>query len=136
MTETEIMVISRTTQRCHVANSFGGNAKNVQKTRYTAGNLPQIVEPLAKRHQDALVVLDNSCVNATLWKLYVLILLLTLMLGKTVLVLLKSQAQQAQSTAGCQMSLEPRSVLWLSARPTGSDPIKLLWLDTPYLWSC
>ncbi len=44
-----------------------------------------------------------------------LMLLLTLTLKKMVSVLLKSQVQQAQSIAGCQMSLEPKSVLWLNA---------------------
>ncbi|DBA96127.1 TPA: hypothetical protein ACH3X1_015613 [Trebouxia sp. C0004] len=38
--------------------------------------------------------------------------------GKMAPLLLKLQVQHAQSTAGCQMCLEPRSNLWVSARPT------------------
>jgi len=122
MTETVTTETSLTTQRCKAASRFGGVAMNVQKARYTAGRLPRINE-MARLQEDALVVLGTSCVSATLWKLCVLMLLLTLTLKKMVSVLLKSQVQQPQSTAGCQISLEPRSVLWLCAQPTGSDPI-------------
>jgi len=72
-------------------------------------------------------VLGKRCVSAILWRLFVLMLLLTLTLNKMVSVLLKSQVQQAQSIAGCQMSLEPKSILWLSAdRIQGSNAKQLL----------
>jgi len=122
MSEIASMIISLTTQRCKAASSFGGAAMSVHKARCTAGRLPQIIA-LGTGHvyKDALAVLGKSFVNATRWKLYVLKLLLILMLKRMVSVLLKSQAQQAQSIAGCQMSLEPNCGLWLSAQPTGSD---------------
>jgi len=54
-------------------------------------------------------------------------LLLILTSRRMVSVLLKSQVQQAQSIAGCQMSLEPRSALWLNAhRIQGSNAKQLL----------
>ena len=56
-------------------------------------------------------------VIATLWKLYVLILLLILTLNRMVSVLLKSQVRQRSSTIGCQMSLEPKSDLCICAQP-------------------
>ncbi len=61
---------------------------SVQKARYTAGRLPQIIE-LARGQEDALVVLGTSCVSATLCKLFVLMLLLILTSRGMVSVLLK-----------------------------------------------
>ena len=66
MTETARTETFLKIQHYKATNSFGGVAVNVQKARYTAGKLHQIVELLAQRHQDALAVLDESCVNATL----------------------------------------------------------------------
>jgi len=97
---------------------------NVQKARYTAGRLGQTFGPVAK---DALAVSEKSCVNAILWKRFVLMLLLILTSRRMVSVPLKSQVQHTQSTTGCQMSLEPRSALWLSAhRIQGSNAKQLL----------
>ncbi len=59
---------------------------NVQKARYTAGRLGQTFGPMAK---DALVALDKSCVNATLWKRFVLMLLPILTLRRTASLQLK-----------------------------------------------
>ena len=56
-------------------------------------------------------MLGKSCVHAILWKLFVLMLLLILTFKKMVSVLLKSQVQHTQSTAGCQMSLGLKSDL-------------------------
>ncbi len=82
---------------------------NVQWAKSTAGRLPHTVEILTKRQQGALFASGVGFVNATLWKLFVLISLLTLTFKRTVSVLLKSQVQQALSIGGCQMSLEPKS---------------------------
>ncbi len=53
-----------------------------------AGRLPQIIE-LARGQEDALAVWENSCVNATLWKRSVLMLLLILTSPRMVSVPLK-----------------------------------------------
>ncbi len=62
---------------------------NVPRARCTAGRLGHPIVPYAKSQQDALVVLGTSFVTATLWKLFVLILLLILMLKRMVSLLLK-----------------------------------------------
>ncbi len=89
MTEIEIMVTSPTTQRCKVASSFGGSAMSVQKATYIAGWLLQTRRPLARSQEDVLFVLGISFVNATLWKMSVLMLLLILTLKRMVSILLK-----------------------------------------------
>ncbi len=111
MIKTEKMVISLTTQRCKAASSFGGAAMNVHKARCTAGRLLHTIERPARRQEDVLVVLGTSFVSATPWKLYVPMLLPTLTPKRMVSVLLNSPVQHTQSTAGCQISLEPKSVL-------------------------
>ena len=77
------------THRYAVTSSFGGSARNVQRARYTAGRLRHTTEPQAKSQQDALVVLGASFVSATLWKGFVLNMLLILTLERMVSVLLK-----------------------------------------------
>jgi len=62
---------------------------NVQRARCTAGRLRLSLGPRAKSQQDVLAVLGTSFVSATLWKLYVLILLLILTLKRMVSLLLK-----------------------------------------------
>ncbi len=125
MTETARTEAFLTIQHYAATNSFGGAAKSVQRARCTAGRLPQIIE-LARGQEDALAVLGASCVSATLWKLFVLMLLLILTSKRMESVLLKLQVQHTQSIAGCQMSLDPRSVLWLSAHCIqGSNPDSL-----------
>jgi len=74
------------------------------------------IEALTKRQQGALFALGVRFVIATLWKLFVLRLLLTLTSKGMVSVLLKSQVQQALSIGGCQMSLEPKSALYSNAQ--------------------
>ena len=88
MTETAKMVISLTTQRCKATSSFGGSAMSVQKARYTAGGVVHTIGPLARTQEDVLFVLGISFVNATLWKLSVLMLLLILTSKRMVSVLL------------------------------------------------
>ncbi len=66
---------------------------------------------MPRGQEDALAVLGTSCVSAILWRLYVLMLLLTLTLKEMVSLLLKRQVQQAQSIVGCQMSLGLKSDL-------------------------
>ncbi len=78
MTETERVETSLTTQHYEAASSFGGSAGIAQRARCTAGRLGQTTGRLARGHQDALTVLEKKCVNATLWKLSVLKLLLIL----------------------------------------------------------
>jgi len=82
----EIFLITR---HYEATSSFGGSAINAQRARCTAGRLAQSIGPHPKIHQDALAVLGTSFVSATLWKLYVLILLLILMLRRMVSLLLK-----------------------------------------------
>ncbi len=77
MTETARKEAFLTARHYTATNSFGGAAKSVQEARCTAGRLPQIIE-LARGQEDALAVLGTSCVSATLWKLFVLMLLLIL----------------------------------------------------------
>jgi len=89
MTKIEKMGISLTTQPYKARSSFGGIAKNVQRARYIAGRLEQTCGLLAKGQQDAPFVLGKCFANATLWKLFVLMLLLTLTVKKMVSVLLK-----------------------------------------------
>ncbi len=84
---------------------------NVQRAERTAGRLGQNIETLKKRQLGALVALGIRFVTATLWKLFVLKLLLILTLSRMVSVLLKSQVQQTPSIGGCQMSLEPTSAV-------------------------
>jgi len=115
MTRTEKMGISLTTHPYKATNSSGGVAKSVQRARSTAGRLPHTVKLLATLQEGALSVQGKGFVSATLCILFVLISLLTLTLNRMVSVLLKSQVQQALSIGGCQMSLEPKSGLWLSA---------------------
>ncbi len=66
---------------------------------------------LTKRQLGAHFAPGVRFVNATLWKLFVLISLLTLTLNRMVSVPLTSQVHHRPSTFGCQMSLEPRSDL-------------------------
>ena len=66
---------------------------------------------LTKRQLGALFAPGVRFVNAALWKLFVLISLLTLTLNRMVSVPLTSQVHHRPSTFGCQMSLEPRSDL-------------------------
>ncbi len=73
--------------------------------RYTAGKLAQTIALLAKMQQGALSVQGVCFVNATLCKLFILMLLLILTSKRMVSVLLKSQVQHTQSIAGCQMRL-------------------------------
>ena len=61
---------------------------NVQRARCTAGKLSHAIE-LAKQQHGALSVQGSCFVNATLWTLFVLMLLLILMLKRMVAVLLK-----------------------------------------------
>ncbi len=84
---------------------------SVERARYTAGKLPQATEPVTDTPEDldALAVLGTSCVSATLWKSFVLTLLLILTSRTMFSVLPKSQVQHTPSTAGCQMSLGSRS---------------------------
>ena len=88
MTRTEKMGISQTRHPYEATNAFGGAAVHVQRARYTAGKLGHAHE-LAKLQQGALSVLGKGFVTATLWRLFALILLLTLTFKRTVLVLLK-----------------------------------------------
>ena len=62
---------------------------HIQRARSTAGRLLHAIESLSRDHQDALVVWGESSVNATLWKVFVLMLLLTLTSNRMVSVLLK-----------------------------------------------
>ena len=92
MTGMEKMETFLTIQHYAAKNSFGGVAVNVPKARCTAGRLGHPIEPLrpyAKSLQDALVVLATSFVSATVWELFVLILLQILMLKRMVSLLLK-----------------------------------------------
>ncbi len=84
---------------------------NVQWAKTIAGRLAQKIETLIKRQRGAHFALGIRFVIATLWKLCVLRLLLTLTLNRMVSVLLKSQVQQTPGIGGCQMSLEPKSAL-------------------------
>ncbi|DBB13637.1 TPA: hypothetical protein ACH3X3_000658 [Trebouxia sp. C0006] len=93
-------------------------AMHVQRARSTAGKLDQAIELLTKRQLGAHFVPGVRFVNAALWKLFVLNSLLTLTLNRMVSVPLTSQVHQAPSTIGCQISLDPRSGLWLSAHST------------------
>ncbi len=88
MTETTTMETFLTIHHYRATNSFGGVAKSVQRARCTAGRLPQINE-LARGQEDALAVLARCFVSATLWKLFVLMLLPILTLKRTVSLLLK-----------------------------------------------
>ena len=115
MTETGRMETSLPIRHYEATNSFGGAAKVVQKARCTAGKLRQPHVPLA---EVALFVLGRSCVSATLWKLFVLTLLLTLTVKQMVSVLLMSRALQKSSIAGCQISLRLKSALSISAHCT------------------
>jgi len=89
MTETEKMEIFLAIQHYRATSSFGGIVMHVQRARSTAGRLVQAVELLANFHQGALFVLGKRFVYVTLWKLFVLILLLTLTLKRMVSILLK-----------------------------------------------
>ena len=89
---------------------------NVQGAKITAGRPPQKIETLRKRQQGALFALGVRFVIATLWKLFVLRLLLTLTLNRMVSVLLKSQVHRGPNIVGCQMSLEPKSALYSNAQ--------------------
>ena len=89
MTRIEKMRTSLTTQPYKARSSFGGIAKNVQRARYIAGRLERTDGLWAKGQQVALFVLGKCFVSATLWKLFVLILLLTLTVKQMVSVLLK-----------------------------------------------
>ncbi len=83
------MEIFLVTQNYEAASSFGGSATIVLRTRCIAGKLRHSTEPQSKSQQDALAVLGTSFVSATLWKMYVLILLLILTLKRMVSLLLK-----------------------------------------------
>jgi len=87
--KTEKMGISLTTRHYKARSSFGGIAKNVQMARYIAGRLEQTNGLLAKGQQDAPFVMAKCFVSANLWKLFVLMLLLTLTVKQMVSVLLK-----------------------------------------------
>ena len=89
MTRMEKTEIFLTTQHYEATSSFGGAAINVPRARCTAGRLVLSLGPYAKIQQDALVVLGRSFVSATLWKVFVLMLLLTLTSNRMVSVLLK-----------------------------------------------
>ena len=89
MTRTEKMGISLTAHPYKATNAFGGAALSVKRARCTAGRLVQAVELLAEAHMDVLFVLGKGLVNATLWRLFVLISLLTLTLKRMVSVPLK-----------------------------------------------
>ncbi len=78
-------------QHYRATSSFGGAAMHVQRARSTAGRLLHTVELLAELRQDAHFALVIKFASATHWRLFVLMLLLTLMLNRTVSVLLKSQ---------------------------------------------
>ena len=109
---------------------------SVQRARYTAGKLPQTTEPVTDTPEDALAVLGKSCVSATLWKLFVLMLLLILTSRTMVSVLLKSQVQHTQSTAGCQMSLGPKSDPCINAHCTqGSKSRQLVDVTDICIWN-
>ena len=95
---------------------------NVQWAKSTAGRLTPKIETLTKRQVDARFASGVRFVIATLWKLFVLRLLLTLTLSGMVSVLLKSQAQLALSFGGCQMSLEPKSALYIDAQIVQRGP--------------
>ncbi len=88
MTETEKTEISLATHPYEASSSFGGAVVNVQRAGCTAGKLSHTIE-LAKEQLGALSVWGKGFVNAILWRLFVLILLLTLTSIRTVLVLLK-----------------------------------------------
>lgn len=62
---------------------------SVQRARCTSGRLAHLIDFLSIRHQDALFVLGRTFVSATLWRLFVPMLLLTLTVRAMVLVLLK-----------------------------------------------
>ena len=62
---------------------------SVQRARCTAGRLGHPIEVLSIRHQGALSVLDITFVCATLWRLFVPTLLLTLTVAEMVSVPLK-----------------------------------------------
>jgi len=84
---------------------------HVQRARSTAGKLPHTIK-LLKLQQGVLSVQAVCFVNATLCKLFVLMLLLILMSKRMVSVLLKSQVQPPSlSIAGYQMSLGLKSDL-------------------------
>jgi len=83
------MEISLPTQHYRATSSFGGIVMHVQRARSTAGRLVQAIELLANFYQGALFVLGIKSASATLWKVFVLILLLILTLSRMVLVLLK-----------------------------------------------
>ncbi len=90
MIETEKMETFLTTHHYKATSSFGGSAMHAQRAGCTAGRLLHTVEQgKPKRQQDALVVLGSSFVSAIVWKMYVLILLLTLTLKRIVSLLLK-----------------------------------------------
>ena len=89
MTETARMGTFLTTQHYEATSLFGGVVVNIPRVRCTAGRLRHAIKPQANIRQDALVVVGSSCVSATLWKLYVLILVLILMSKRMVSLLLK-----------------------------------------------
>ncbi len=86
MTETSRMETLLTTRHYKATSSFFGVAESVQRARYTAGGLWQANESLAA---DALFVPGKGFASATLWQLFVLMLLLILTLNRMVLVLRK-----------------------------------------------
>ena len=89
MIETEKMETFLTTHHYKATSSFGGSAMHAQRAGCTADRLLHTVEQgRPKRQQDALV-LGSSFVSAIVWKMYVLILLLTLTLKRIVSLLLK-----------------------------------------------
>ena len=72
MTGTEKMETFPATQCYRAESSFGGAAMHVQWAESTAGKLVQPVELLENIKQVALSVLGTSFVNATLWRLFIL----------------------------------------------------------------
>jgi len=112
------METSLTTQLWKQTSWFGGIAMSVQRARCTSGMLAQLNEIPLEGQQGALFVLGINFVSATLWRLFVPILLLTSTVTEMVSVPLKWPIHQAQSTAGCQTSLEPSSALCFNARLT------------------